>query len=131
VNFWFRAYREVNDDFDYFSHPEIETEFWNFARIHEFPLSQFIGIKDLLGTPIFVGDIVLDIARNAALEIVLESEKCRFFIREIHPREPSYRYSEIPEPIKIVGNIYQDKDLIRNQKAFIDRRIAWKIVRGE
>lgn len=130
MNFWFRAYREVNDDFDYFCHPEIETEFWNYARIHSFPVNQFIGKKDVLGTPIFTGDIVLDVRRSAALEILVELEAARFFVRELHPREPSYKYSEIPEAVRVVGNIYQDQDLVREEKVFIDRRTAWKIVRG-
>lgn len=106
----FRAYREVNDDFDYFVHPEIESEFWNLARVHEFPVTQRTPWHDRLGNWVYVGDILFSKDSGLLFEVEPSFDRKLIYAR---------RSEKIIGPMKdlnVVGNIFQPDQISLDEK---------------
>ncbi len=84
----------------------------------EFELMQYTGIKDKNGKAIYEGDIVLgrfilddveDYIYLSLTDMERKNQSKTFLIKDI-----SYLYTNpIPEDIEVIGNIYENKDVLK------------------
>ncbi len=92
----------------------------NWQRCYE--LMQYTGLKDKRGKEIFEGDILRDNFNQMKL-IQWFNDECRFAVKDIppHPQADPYYildqgYFEEPWNNEIIGNIYENKDLLEVTK---------------
>jgi uncharacterized phage protein (TIGR01671 family) len=89
----------------------IFTYFQTIAKSENFVLMQYTGLKDNNDVEIFEGDIV-EYKIYGAVEtnvVIYEEWDCSFF-----PLSCGNHHENSPEDIKVIGNIYENPELLRN-----------------
>ncbi len=79
-----------------------------------FPLMQYTGLKDKNGKEIYEGDIVRVVGKIKVPQIIgFDTKEVRFcFVYDTGEAMRNMNPSEIPL-LEIIGNIYENKDLIK------------------
>lgn len=112
--------------YEYISHGFSSSDAVELYDFHECELMQFTGLKDVDGKEIFEGDIV-EITFNEEYSddfVVIEDDAkniyevvfyddCFFFVSTYYL--PLYSLDEIDFNIKILGNIYQNSELLERK----------------
>ena len=70
-------------------------------------LGQFTGLTDKNDTPIYEGDIVRHDENGKCYSIIYEAPMFRFA-----PNDDMFAFLNHPELLEVVGNIYDNKDLL-------------------
>lgn len=128
----FRAWDKENKEFIYFTLDELTErrliEINNLSSVLLKFLNankqQFTGLKDKNGKDVYEGDIVIDI-NDPERKVVIKFEDGAFYPfwdkeviidnrqRYENGREVNSYYFEDLEDVKIIGNIYENSDLIK------------------
>jgi uncharacterized phage protein (TIGR01671 family) len=77
---------------------------------HDCYLMQFTGLKDKNGKEIYEGDILSD-HKSSSTRTVVEFNDARFGFRF---SETWFDLSRLPSDEKVIGNIYQNPDLLKS-----------------
>lgn len=86
---------------------EFTTPSWFNNQLLTEPSLQYTGLKDPNGVEIYEGDIVTTHPNRSPLPIVWNDEMARFNIGSFR-----IEHGEV-ENIEIIGNIYENKDLLK------------------
>ena len=112
------AFGQIITELDYDRHLIIEKN-RSVCEINPETLGQYIGLKDKNGKKIFEGDILYDnfYKRNLLVKYVVEWG--RYILDEIDDRDGNWLAFEnvdFIEDIEIIGNIYNNPDLLGENK---------------
>lgn len=101
-----------------FGKPKIEhTSFSGLLNDIQYIIMQGIGLKDVSGQLIYEGDVVL-FGPNPDDIAVIEwnKDECKFVVDEIFDNTISDFSNWFGEDLEIIGNIYENPDLIGGKK---------------
>lgn len=93
----------------------------NIYKFNQIKLMQYTGLKDKNGVEIYEGDIVRYYGRNAIVKIGFPHDDklypygvCVEYIK-YNLKEVEYLYKFNLEDIEVIGNIYQNKELLEEK----------------
>ena len=81
----------------------------------EFELMQYTGLKDKNGKEIYEGDILTSAFSKRI--VIFDENTCSFMLKDIDLRNELFSLTkEKSKNLEIIGNIYENKDLIGDEK---------------
>lgn len=82
---------------------------------NEFELMQYTGLKDKNGKDIYEGDILTSAFSKRI--VIFDENTCSFMLKDIDLRNELFSLTkEKSKNLEIIGNIYENKDLIGDEK---------------
>ena len=95
------------------NHTEIRENYKQYCN--EFELMQYTGLKDKNGKDIYEGDILTSAFSKRI--VIFDENTCSFMLKDIDLRNELFSLTkEKSKNLEIIGNIYENKDLIGDEK---------------
>jgi hypothetical protein len=83
----------------------------NMYEVDESTIGQYIGKRDVSGAYIFEGDI-LETEQGHHVVVGYSEESAAFVLRDIHNSEVFHSIGQVGQ-MRLIGNIYDNKDLVK------------------
>ena len=101
-----------------FGNPKIEhTSFSGLLNDNQYIIMQCTGLKDKTGKLIYEGDVVLFGSNPDDIAVIeWNKDECKFVVDEIFDNAISDFSNWFGEDLEIIGNIYENPDLIGGKK---------------
>ena len=110
----FRAYTYTPSRGNFILTSDQHGSLTGFFREHEGGnIMQFTGLHDSKGVEIYEGDIVKDGSDAKPLEVVYHDKSATFGFHERHTGAASLFSLGMLIPVKVIGNIYQNPELLK------------------
>ena len=82
------------------------------SRPESYELMQYTGLKDKNGKEIYESDIVK--VFNGVCKVIYSNDICCYEGKSILGSRALYGYAQEKEGIEVIGNIYENPELLRN-----------------
>lgn len=107
----------VKVDEDYYILEDGETQAHSYNRVDENSIGQYTGLKDKYNTEIYEGDILELTYFNDSKDNMYVSyldDLARFVLRDLKEQNKYFNIEFFDkENMEVIGNIYEDKELLR------------------